>query len=331
MKLRVKANLKQASDLNFVLYSPSTEKYYTGKAGEGWLGSKDEAFHYSQEGGERQAKKFNEGGFAVRDWQVVERSRIKAANLDSQQNRVLRSFAEFEKTLNAAIHWTGQDVKRFEKSGPNYLEHAKNSKEELDRFQEISYYLKGIHDIMEKFKRDDNETMVARLRMRAATQPTPPSPELVAAIENRKQNPTDFEAFKQLFEAVRNDNEAVSGYDGVGTIMRRLGISNADIHALMSVGEQTTPEGKYVRDHWDEVNRQHTENKSQERLTKFGPELVDLCKQVYDYANQPENYENGWDTISEAWDLEELAEEIKGCKTLDEALDRVRPYVRMEG
>jgi hypothetical protein len=71
MKLRVKANLKQASDLNFVLYSPSTEKYYTGKAGEGWLGEKDEAFPYTQEGGERQAKKFNEGGFAVRDWQVV--------------------------------------------------------------------------------------------------------------------------------------------------------------------------------------------------------------------------------------------------------------------
>jgi hypothetical protein len=65
-------NSKQASDgLNFVLYSPSTEKYYTGKAGEGWLGEKDEAFPYTQEGGERQAKKFNEGGFAVRDWQVV--------------------------------------------------------------------------------------------------------------------------------------------------------------------------------------------------------------------------------------------------------------------
>ena len=73
MKLRVKANLKKASDLNFVLYSPSTEKYYTGKAGEGWIGEKDEAFAYSKEGGERQAKKFNEGAFAIRDWEVVGR------------------------------------------------------------------------------------------------------------------------------------------------------------------------------------------------------------------------------------------------------------------
>lgn len=173
--------------------------------------------------------------------------------------------------------------------------------------------------------------VMAKLKMKAAKQPTPPSPELVAAIENRKQNPTDFEAFKQLFEAVRNDNEAVSGYDGVGTIMRRLGISDADIHALMSAGGQTTPEGKFVREHWDEENRKYTEEKDQDRLTKFGPELVALCKQVYAYANRPENYENGWDTISEAWDLEELAEEIKNCKTLKQALDRVRPYVRMEG
>ncbi len=73
MKLRVKANLKKASDLNFVLYSPSTEKYYTGQAGEGWLGPEREAFPYTQEGGERQAKIFNEGAFAVRDWKVVPR------------------------------------------------------------------------------------------------------------------------------------------------------------------------------------------------------------------------------------------------------------------
>ena len=173
--------------------------------------------------------------------------------------------------------------------------------------------------------------LVAKLKMISAKQPTPPSPELVAAIENRKQHPTDFEAFKQLFEAVRNDNEAVSGYDGVGTIMRRLGIMDSDIHALMSAGEQTTPEGKFVRDHWDEVNSQYNEKKDQDRLTKFGPELVALCKQVYAYANKPENYENGWDVISESWDLEELADEIKECKTLRQALDRVRPYVKMEG
>ncbi len=163
-----------------------------------------------------------------------------------------------------------------------------------------------------------------KANLRKAT--TPPSPELVAAIENRKQNPTDFEAFKQLFEAVRNDHEAVSGPEGVWTIMKRLGIQEADIISLINAGEQTTPEGKFVREHWDEANRQYSEKKDQDRLTKFGPELVALCKQVYAYANRPENYENGWDTISEAWDLEELAEEIKGCKTLDEALAIMKDY-----
>jgi hypothetical protein len=161
---------------------------------------------------------------------------------------------------------------------------------------------------------------------RAATSPTPPGAALVSAIKNRKQNPKDFETFKALFNAFKEDFSATSGQEGCYYIMERLGFLEKDINPLLGLGSTGTPEEKFVRNYWDEVNRQYDEKKNQDRTTKYGPDLVALCKEVYAYANQPENYENGWDTVAEAWDLEELAEEIKDCKTLDEALSIMKQY-----
>ena len=53
----------------YALFSPSRNAYYTGEAGDAWIGPLP--FTYTEDGAHRKASIFNQGAFAVRDWQVV--------------------------------------------------------------------------------------------------------------------------------------------------------------------------------------------------------------------------------------------------------------------
>lgn len=53
----------------YALFSPSANGYYTGEAGDGWVGALP--YTYTEEGAHRKASIFNQGAFAIRDWQVV--------------------------------------------------------------------------------------------------------------------------------------------------------------------------------------------------------------------------------------------------------------------
>ncbi len=44
----------------FAVVANDGKAFYTGRAGDGWLGDKAEAFTYSREGAERKAAMFNE-------------------------------------------------------------------------------------------------------------------------------------------------------------------------------------------------------------------------------------------------------------------------------
>jgi hypothetical protein len=170
-----------------------------------------------------------------------------------------------------------------------------------------------------------------KLKITAAIgkKPTQPSQELLDAIENRKANPKDMAAFIRLFDAIKADYDAVSGNEGCWPIMQRLGILDSDINPLLGMC-RVSPEGKHVNDYYDKVNKEYDEKKQNGRLEKYGPELVSLVKQVYKFAEQPENYENGWDYLAETWDFEEMADflEKDSCKSLEEAVEKLKEFVR---
>ena len=53
----------------YALFSPSANGYYTGEAGDGWIGKTP--FTYTEAGAHRKAEMFNRGAVCVRDWVVV--------------------------------------------------------------------------------------------------------------------------------------------------------------------------------------------------------------------------------------------------------------------
>ena len=46
------------------------------------------------------------------------------------------------------------------------------------------------------------------------------------------------------------------------------------------------------------------------------------------HAAEPANYERGWDVIVETFTDEEIAEEVKGCRTDAGAIRRIGAFVR---
>ena len=54
----------------YALYSPSADAWYTGRAGEHWIGPKRDAYTYTAAGAYRKAELFNRGAFSIRDWRV---------------------------------------------------------------------------------------------------------------------------------------------------------------------------------------------------------------------------------------------------------------------
>ena len=55
---------------------------------------------------------------------------------------------------------------------------------------------------------------------------------------------------------------------------------------------------------------------------------MSILQEVRDYALE-HYYEGGWDVIVETFEDSELAEEIRGAKTLEGALRKLRPVVRV--
>lgn len=152
------------------------------------------------------------------------------------------------------------------------------------------------------------------------------SPELLSAISERAQKPDDFDAFLRLYKEYKASGDLFNGPEGRYALMSSAGFIEKDIQALIGVEPVVTPEAIYVDEQQEGANKVFQDRRNTELMDKFGPDKLNLVKEVLKYAE--EHYDEGWDTIVEAYDEAEIAEIIGDVTTPEEAIDIMRDFVQ---